>query len=90
MAVVKGIPAASLAYHNPSGVLVDGGKNVSSEEARRNFGQVGTAGGGTADGQTGVNGKTAGVGENGGGGDSGGGSRIGTGSSRFRYPLACR
>lgn len=82
MAVVKGIPAAALAYHNPSGVLVDDGSIAPSEESHRDSGPEGTGDGGTAEGQTGVNGETTGVVGNGGGG--GGGGRIGTGSSRFR------
>lgn len=34
MAVVQGIPAAALAYHNPAGMLVDSDKAISDEEAR--------------------------------------------------------
>lgn len=85
VAVVKGVPAAALAYHNPSGVLVDYTKTGSIEEARPDFGHAGGAGGRTAHGQIGVGGETAPVGGHSGGDDGGiGGASIETVSSRFR------
>lgn len=82
-AVVKGIPAAALAYHNPGGVLLDHGRVISSEEegAPRDSGQVGLTDGGAPDGRTCANEETPG---------GGGGKSIGNESSRFRCHLACR
>ena len=82
VAVVKGVPAAALAYHNPSGALVDDVSATSGQEATPGFGQAGTADGVTANGQAGDDGDTAGVGGSGSG--SGGGS-VGGNGSRFRY-----
>lgn len=98
MAVVEGVPAASLAYQNPSGVLHDSDENIS-----RGGGGGGeekeTLGGESADAdQAGIMGVATErrSGEDGGGtavgdvhGGRGGGTSvgdsIGTGSSRFRY-----
>lgn len=80
---MKGVPAAALAYHNPSGVLVDGGSIFSGEETPQTLRDAGTAGGWTTAGETSVNGETA----DGGGSNScgrGGNSAAVTGSSRFR------
>lgn len=83
MAVVKGVPAAALAYHNPGGALVDDPYIASSEEATLDSGQVGTADGGISDEQAGDSCRTAGV-EGGGGGSNNGGGSVGACSSRFR------
>lgn len=80
MAVVKGVPAAALAYHNPRGALVDDTKIASNEEAAMDVGQGEASDGGAA----GVNGNTAGVE----GSDRAGST--GAGSSRFRYHPPCR
>lgn len=95
MAVVKGVPAAALAYHNPGGALVDGAKIASSEEGTLDFGQGAAADGGASDGRAAASGNTARVEGNGGGGggggdgggDGGGGGSIGAVSSRFRCHL---
>eukprot|EP00752_Nemacystus_decipiens_P011479 g10191.t1 len=77
VAVVKGVPAAALAYHNPSGALVDA-KIPSSEETTVDLGQGETSDGGSADGRAVVDGNAADV--EGGGSDGG---SVGTGSSRL-------
>ena len=90
MAVVKGVPAAAFAYHNPSGALVDSAKIASSEKAMPDFCQGGTAADRTTDGGGGVDGDTASVdgrGDSGGDGGDDDGSSIGTGPSRFRCSL---
>lgn len=93
--MVKGVPAASLAYHNPSGVLHDSDENSSGgEENEPHLGEFAGAAddqavgamGVTTERQSGderVNAGGDSVGGGGGGGTSGG-DNIRTRSSRFR------
>lgn len=84
--MVKGVPAASLAYRNPSGVLPDNDNSLFEEETLRDVDdETGaaevTAGGGGDDIGGGRNGDVSGGLRGSGNGDDNGG----TGSSRFRY-----
>ncbi len=103
MAVVKGVPAASLAYHNPKGVLLD---DDSKNSSNRRLGEelhaptcAEQAEGPETTGEDAgrATGQSGGAGEGGEGGEgepspgalSGGGGRssTGVGSSRFRYHI---
>lgn len=79
--MVKGVPAASLAYHNLNGVLPDNDETLFGEETRGELGDTAEADV-TADGEAGDDG------DNGSGSARGsrtGSDNVGTGSSRFRY-----
>eukprot|EP00903_Cladosiphon_okamuranus_P011029 g10416.t1 len=86
VAVVEGVPAAALAYHNPTGSLADGANIASSGEAAPDFSQACAADGGTADKQAGDSSKSAGV-EGCCGANGHGGGVVGGISSRFRLFL---
>lgn len=83
VAVVKGVPAASLAYHNLSGVLLDNDESIFGGEALGAFDDSAEADV-EADTQT-AGGSDNAVRGSGGARESGsGGDDVGAGSSRFR------